>query len=90
MATKHYQSAYKFVSIEPYSEAIPTGEPTTCKHLDHVPQARVLQLSNFFSAQECQYYISEAENFGFESLSNEYPAEYRNNQRHVEIFLNYL
>lgn len=74
----HYQEAYKFANIAPYDQQF--EKLATYKEIP-VPMARVFELDDFFSAEECQYYIQEAEKSGFESLSTEYPEEYRNNQR---------
>lgn len=38
-------------------------------------------ISNLMSKKECQHYINEAEKVGFSSLEDEYPSNYRSNDR---------
>ncbi|MBC3916425.1 2OG-Fe(II) oxygenase [Undibacterium sp. CY18W] len=40
-------------------------------------------IHDFLSAEECQHYISLAENAGFQSAETDYPPSYRNNDRLV-------
>lgn len=78
-SSTHYQDLYKFWDIEPLPcDALPTG----VKEIQ-VSGARVFELEQFFSPEECQYYIAQAEKKGFDSLASEYPKEYRNNQRYL-------
>lgn len=84
-APQHYQAAYKFANIAPHESKY---ENQLAAYTEiTVPLARVFELNEFFTANECQYYIQEAEKTGFESLSAEYPEEYRNNERYVRTFL---
>jgi hypothetical protein len=39
-----------------------------------VKSAQVYLLKDVISKQECQYYIEQSENFGYESLDKEYPS----------------
>lgn len=76
-----YQSNYKFHDISPPNNASLNRNMSVNKHA--VPGARVFSLDNFLSNEECDYFIAQAEQCGFESLLNEYPEKYRNNERYV-------
>jgi hypothetical protein len=38
-------------------------------------------LENFFSSEECDYYVNKAKEIGFHNLKNQYPEDYRNSER---------
>lgn len=84
---QHYQSAYKFANIQPFGTPLPPPSSNACHSINHVPRGRVFELDQFFTAQECAYYIEQAEAAGFESISQEYPPEYRNNQRYATKYI---
>lgn len=77
-----YQQDYKFANIAPYGTVAVPPQKQHFEHHDKIYHGRVFTLESFFSPEECQYYIAQAESAGFESLNQEYPEEYRNNQRH--------
>lgn len=77
-----YQAKYKFVNIAPINSKM--DDLGVYKPI-HVPHARVFEIEKFFSEQECDYYLQQAEKEGFEALATEYPPEYRNNERCVII-----
>src|SRR5690606_6015249 len=46
-----------------------------------IPNGKAFILYNLLSSEECDHYIERTEKIGYESISNEYPKEYRNNLR---------
>eukprot|EP01080_Neovahlkampfia_damariscottae_P012143 gene12143-5634_t len=54
-----------------------------------VENSRAFLLENFFSETECKFYIDQLENIGFKKVQNEYPQNYRNNERLI-LFSNEL
>lgn len=62
-----------------YCQTIPYNKPVL-KNL-HIPNAKVFCLRQFFTKEECQYYVQQSEKIGYQSLQHEYPLEYRNSER---------
>ena len=55
-------------------------EPITRVELKELPDDGFL-LKNVLSKKECEDLIAQSEEFGYKSLENEYPKEYRDNDR---------
>lgn len=79
---QHYQSNYTFHSIAPCPENL-AADANEVKYTSlQVPNARVFTLDNFLSNAECDYFLDTLKEMKFDSLANEYPEKYRNNQRY--------
>jgi len=84
----HYQANYKLHDIEPppATASITLPAVPSIKYTSYeVPNARVFTLENFLSNEECDYFMAQITKLKFESLANEYPVEYRNNERLVLV-----
>ena len=79
-STSHYQANYTFHTITPPPSA---GAPANVEYTSYqVPNARVFSLKNFLSNEECDYFLNTLQSLKFDSLANEYPVQYRNNERY--------
>lgn len=65
----------KIISLATTAPIQIPSTPTRCKKT-----ATCLHLSPFFSSEECQFYVQQTEAY-YTSVGNEYPVEYRNNER---------